>query len=261
MDNAESEQFKNWFFEYTNRYLIADPINREAYELKIAHSFRVRDNCSAIGTSLNLNEEETAIAEAIGLLHDIGRFEQFHRYHTFLDGKSENHAQLGATVLRDANVLSRLEKDVQELILKAVSYHNRLKLPEGESRRVSFFCKLIRDADKIDVLGIVSDYYESNKKSDFIELNLSDAPVYSEEILDDLFKDGLVDMNKMKTLNDFKLLQLGWVYDLNFSLAAKIIKEKHYLEKIRMTLPESDQIDELLSRLNAHLDGLSKKCF
>ena len=259
MDKAESGQFKNWFFEYTNHYLIADPINREAYELKTAHSFRVRDNCSAIGISLNLDEEEIAIAETIGLLHDIGRFEQFYRYHTFLDAKSENHAELGAAVLRDANILSRLEEDVQELILKGVSYHNRLKLPEGESRRVSLFCKLIRDADKVDILGVLSAYYESNKRSDFIELNLPDDPLYSEEILDDLFKKGLVNMNKMRTLNDFKLLQLGWIYDLNFSLAAKMIKEKHYLEKIRATLPESDQIDELLNRLNAHLDGLIKR--
>jgi putative nucleotidyltransferase with HDIG domain len=260
MDKAESEQFQNRFFEYTNGYLIADPVNREAYELKIDHSFRVRDNCSAIGISLNLNEEEIAIAETIGLFHDIGRFEQFHRYHTFLDAKSENHAELGAAVLRNSNILSHLEDDVQEVILKAVSYHNRLKFPEGESRRVSLFCKLIRDADKIDILGIVSAYYEGNRKSDFIELDLPDEPVYSEEILDDLFMNGLVDMNKMKTLNDFKLLQLGWIYDLNFSLAAKIIKEKHYLEKIRRALPESGQIDELLRRLNAHLDGLNKKC-
>jgi HD superfamily phosphohydrolase YqeK len=261
MDKAESEQFKNWFLEYTDRYLFTDPTNREAYELKIAHSFRVRDNCSAIGISLNLNEEEIAIAETIGILHDIGRFEQFRRYHTFSDPKSENHAELGAAVLRDADVLSCLEEDVQELILKAVSYHNRLKLPEGESRRVTLFCKLVRDADKIDIMGIVSDYYESNKKIDFIELNLSDEPVYSHEILNDLFRNGLGDMNKIKTLNDFKLLQLGWAYDLNFPLTAKIIKEKHYLEKIRKALPESEQIDKLLTRLNAHMNRLSKKYF
>jgi len=217
----------------------------------MTHSYRVGDNCSAIGISLNFNEGEIAIAETIGLLHDIGRFEQFRRYHTFSDGKSENHAELGVAVLRDAGVLSHLEVDVQELILKAISYHNRLKLPDGESRRVDLFCRLIRDADKIDILGIVSDYYQSDKKSDFIELNLPDDPIYSEEILDDLFKNGLVDMNKMKTLNDFKLLQLGWVYDLTFSLAARIIREKHYLEKIRMSLPES-----LLPHLTAHLNSL-----
>ena len=260
MDKAESEQIKNWFSEYTNRYLVADPVNSEAYGLKIAHSFRVRDNCSAIGISLNLNEEEIAIAKTVGLVHDVGRFEQFCRYHTFSDGKSENHAELGAAVLRDADVLSRLEEDVQELILKAVSCHNRLKLPEGESRRVTLFCNLLRDADKIDILGVVSAYYESNEKSDFIELNLPDEPIYSKEILDDLFINGLVDMTKMKTLNDFKLLQLGWIYDLNFPLAARMIKEKHYLEKIRAVLPESERIDELLVRLNAHLEGLIRKC-
>jgi HD superfamily phosphohydrolase YqeK len=247
-----------WFIEYTSHYVSSDPVNREAYELKIAHSHNVRENCALIGASINLNEEELAIAETIGILHDIGRFEQFFRYHTFSDGTSENHAELGVKVLRNAPVLSCFEEDERELILKAISYHNRLRLPEGESRRVNLFCRLIRDADKMDIMGIVSDYYESGKKADFIELNLSNEPFYSREILDDLFKNGLVDMNKMETLNDFKLLQLGWVYDLHFSLTAKIIREKHYLEKIRKFLPESTQIDELLNHLNAHLDGLMK---
>ncbi len=260
MDHAESERITSWFVEYTNRYVISDPANYEAYELKIAHSLRVKENCSAIAASLNLNEEERMIAEVIGLLHDTGRFEQFRRYHTFLDGKSENHAELGAAVLRETGILSDLEGDTQEIILKGVSYHNRLRLPDGELRRVNLFCRLIRDADKIDILGVVTDYYESTKKSDFIELSLPDEPVYSEEILNDLFKNGLVDMTKMKTLNDFKLLQLGWVYDLNFPAAARKIKEKRYLERIRLTLPKSGQIDELLKRLNAHLDELIQRC-
>jgi len=63
----------------------------------------------------------------------------------------------------------------------------------------------------------------------------------------------------VKTLNDFKLLQLGWVYDLNFPFTARIIAEKDYVKRIRKTMPESDEIDRLLPRLNAHLRDLGNK--
>jgi len=49
MDQTESEKLTKWFLEYTGQYITADPANREAYELKRAHSLRVRDNCWAIG--------------------------------------------------------------------------------------------------------------------------------------------------------------------------------------------------------------------
>ena len=259
MDQTESEKLMKWFFEYTDQYIAADPANQEAYELKRAHSLRVRDNCWAIGITLRLNEQEMAVARAIGLVHDVGRFEQFRRYNTFSDAKSENHAELGAAVLRAGGVLSDFTKDIQALILKAVSCHNRMKLPEGESQRVTLFCRLIRDADKLDILQVLTSYFESRRKTGFMELDLPDEPVYSKEILDDLFKREPGDMRKVRTLNDFKLLQLGWVYDLNFPFTAKVIAEKHYVKRIRKTMPGSDEIDRLLPRLNAHLRALGNK--
>jgi hypothetical protein len=60
-------------------------------------------------------------------------------------------------------------------------------------------------------------------------------------------------MNKMRTLNDFKLLQLGWIYDLNFPVTVKIIKERQYLEAIRKSLPASEEIDGLMVHLNRFL--------
>ena len=48
---------------------------------------------------LGLNQEQVNLATAIGLLHDIGRFEQVRLYHTFNDGKSVNHAEIGVKIL------------------------------------------------------------------------------------------------------------------------------------------------------------------
>lgn len=256
MNVREMERLKGWFDEYVREYPVFDPAGRDAYELKSGHSLRVAENCVMIGQSLNFDGRELALAEAIGLLHDIGRFEQFRRYRTFRDGKSENHALLGAAVLEENNVLATLGEDERQLILAAVSCHNMLGVPPELPRRENLFCRLIRDADKIDIMGVVSAYYESGQKSDFIELDLPDEPVCSAGIVDDLFKGRPVDMRKMKTLNDFKLLQLGWVHDLNFPLAARMIDERGYLETIRRSLPESERIDELLAFLKRRLASL-----
>ena len=62
-------------------------------------------------------------------------------------------------------------------------------------------------------------------------------------------------MTDLKTLNDFKLLQLGWVYDLNFRRTFQIVRERRYLEKIRQVLPQSSvRMEEVYDRVNAYLE-------
>jgi putative nucleotidyltransferase with HDIG domain len=253
MNNIEFKNLQSWFSQYTNQYTSLNSTYKEAYKLKIRHSAKVSLISADIGRSLNLNNEDIALAETIGLFHDIGRFEQFRRYKTFLDNKSENHADLGVKVLHDGHILNHLDNDIREIIEKAISYHNRLKIPDEESPRVVLFSKLIRDADKLDIFDLVSTYYNGNGRSAVIELDLPDEPGYSSEMLSDLFNDELVNMKKMRTLNDFKLLQLGWIYDLNFPITEKIIKERQYLEAIRRSLPVSKEIDKLMVHLNEYL--------
>jgi putative nucleotidyltransferase with HDIG domain len=256
MNDNEFQNLKSWFSRYTDGFSSLNTIHREAYKLKIRHSVKVSRICADIGRSLHLDNEDVALAEAIGLFHDIGRFEQFSRYETFLDRKSENHAALGVEVLRECQVLKHLDSDMCEIIEKAVSYHNRLQIPAEESLRVVLFSKLIRDADKLDIFDLVSVYYNGNGRSAVIELDLPDEPGYERDMVADLYKNKLADMNKMRTLNDFKLLQLGWIYDLNFPLTIKRIKERQYLEAIRKSLPVSEEIDLLMVYLNRYLDRM-----
>ena len=68
-------------------------------------------------------------------------------------------------------------------------------------------------------------------------------------------KGKLVQMTDLRTLNDFKLLQLGWVYDLNFPRTFQIVKERRYLEKIRQALPQSSsRVEEIYARARAYLE-------
>ena len=259
MNKTELHRLKSWFSQYTNQFSSPDSLHREAYGIKIGHSARVSRICGDIGRSLRLNDEDISLAETIGLFHDIGRFEQYRIYNTYLDKKSENHAELGVKVLQEYRLLEHLDSDSQDIIRNAISCHNRLRLPAEVSPRSVLFSKLIRDADKLDIFDLVMNHYRGNGRSAVIELDLPDEPGYSTGILSDLFAHQLVDMKKMRTLNDFKLIQMGWVYDLNFPITIKTVQERRYLEAIRKSLPASGEIDEALAYLNEYLERARRR--
>ena len=66
-------------------------------------------------------------------------------------------------VLREKEILDLLDKRSRDMIFKSILNHNRLRIPEGETESVAFFSKLLRDADKIDIYRVVTDYYGSVK--------------------------------------------------------------------------------------------------
>jgi hypothetical protein len=51
----------------------------------------------------------------------------------------ENHGGLGVKVLQHEKTLAALNEDTQELVLKTISYHNRLSVPEDESHMCIYF--------------------------------------------------------------------------------------------------------------------------
>ena len=87
------------FKEYTDAYDASD----EKIALKIRHTYRVAGLCEQIARSEKRSEEEQSLAWLLGMLHDVGRFEQLRRYDTFSDADSVDHAQLGADILFAGN--------------------------------------------------------------------------------------------------------------------------------------------------------------
>ena len=85
----------NAFAEYVRNY---DPSD-EKIKLKIDHTYRVAGLCQRIAESLGLSEPDVDIAWLLGMLHDIGRFEQIRRFGTFNDAQSVDHAEFGADLL------------------------------------------------------------------------------------------------------------------------------------------------------------------
>ncbi len=248
---------KTWFDEYTRRFSSDDPVVQDAMDLKVEHTRRVCEAIVGIGSGLSLSSEDQCIAEASALLHDIGRFDQYRRYRTFSDDKSENHALLGAKVIQSNRILQDLEGEITELIVFLVRSHNLLDLPSEAPARSLLFLKLLRDADKLDIWRVVTDYYHNHKhnRSEAVELDLPDTPEVSEPVYETLMSGRLVRMTDLKTLTDFKLLQLGWVYDLNFPVTFRLVLEKGYLERILDALPQdSDRVKKIYEQARAYTE-------
>lgn len=71
IENAKLE-----FIKYTDNYT---NLGKECIG-KVNYTFRVMDLCGEIAASLDLSEEKVELAKLCGLLHDLGRFEQWKRY-------------------------------------------------------------------------------------------------------------------------------------------------------------------------------------
>lgn len=253
---AVADIIRKWFSGYVAGFKELDEELRQNIVLKEEHTKRVCREILRIGTQLNLNDGELRLAEIIALLHDVGRFEQYARYHTFRDQKSENHATLGISILKRFGVLEPVNEATRTLILRVIGFHNRATLPHGESETCLFFTKLLRDADKLDIWKVVTDYYhrKDERRNGALELDLPDTPEISEQVYRDLVNQRIVDVKHIRNLNDFKLLQMGWAFDVNFSPTLRSVKSRRYLEKIRDVLPNTDKMRTVYNVVRVYLD-------
>jgi hypothetical protein len=169
---------------------------------------------------------------------------------------------LGLDVLRSAKVLEGLDDSERQLIEKAIEYHGLKELPGDLDGQCLLFSKLIRDADKIDIFYVVTEYYRQyreNPKDFMLELEFPDEPSCSPELIDELLAERRIDYSRLRTLNDMKLLQLGWVYDINFTLTLKRVKQRRFLEKIAESLPATEAVEKAGKKIFEYVDSRIKQ--
>ncbi|MCF7910966.1 MAG: HD domain-containing protein [Candidatus Cloacimonetes bacterium] len=248
------KDIRNWFNMYVQDF--AEGADRHNIILKIEHSQRVVADIIAIGKALGLSGDKLYLAEIIGILHDVGRFEQYKRYGTYSDAKSLDHAKFGVGIIREKKILLEMPERERELVIKAVLYHNRLRLPVDEQPEILFFSRLLRDADKLDIFKVVTDYYAERHlgRNETLELDLPEAGEVSEIVYQAVAGRKEVDFKQIRNLNDFKMLQAGWVYDLNFVPAIRFFRERGYLAKLKAALPANERTAEIFLKIDAYID-------
>ena len=213
----------------------------ESILLKEQHTHRVCADIKRLCQLRKHDKELTTIAFLAALYHDIGRFEQFYRHQTFSDLQSENHALLSLEVMDRERVFAHVPSHWEDAIRTAIRQHNLPKSPASNSEH-ALLGQLLRDADKLDIWNTVIHYYhrkDQTRHNRTLELGLPDNEHITPEVLNALITGTIVDNRKLKSINDFKLLQLGWVFDVNFTETLALIEERKYLSKIFNTLPQT----------------------
>ena len=247
--------FKQQFSNFCRSFSSENSEDQRNIDLKEDHTRRVCENMVGIGSGLSLSRNRMLLAETIGLFHDIGRFPQYAKYKTFRDSISVNHGLLGAETLIEKKILQNLSPDEQEIIIQSVKFHNAFAVPKKEKEEIIFFIRLIRDADKLDIWRVFLEYYEApdEDRATAVGLDLPDVPEYTEAILATLFQQEIVSLSKIKTLNDFKLLQLSWVFDLNYKPAFRLLLERDYVNRLIAHLPQTEGIEKASSLLKEYV--------
>ena len=255
MTHNQFESIKQWFDDYIHQFHSDDIDFQKNIELKREHSYYVWNNTIDLGNHSSLKESEYIQLQIAGLLHDAGRFEQFSRYHTFSDKKSVNHGLLGVEVLQEKKILNDLPPDEQNRILTAIENHNKKEITGDFDNTTLTLVKMLRDADKLDIWRIVTEYYckTEEETNNTLQLDLPDKPEINPKNYQDLLNEKMVDLNNLETLNDFKLLQIGWIYDLNFQRSFQILDKNKYLDIIFKTLPNTDEIKTIQQKTNDYL--------
>lgn len=227
--------------ELARDHFPTDPQDQANMALKLDHCLRVFQEAEQITAQEDIAPAATRCSLWAALFHDIGRFEQYAAYKTFDDRKSADHGQLGVRTLKRHGLLASLNGQDGKAVCAAVVLHNRRFLPPGLPEWVAVPARVVRDADKLDILLIMLEHLHPGVENNpVVTLGLRDEPeTCSVELVEQVLAGRLGDYAKMRTLNDFRLLLCSWVHDLNFSATKQAVRERGYLYELLGGLPDT----------------------
>ena len=250
------EELKQWLASYSDGYNHGDAVRRYHIELKRRHSLRVCAQMKHLARQMGLSATDVETSQVLGLLHDVGRFEQYDRFRTFLDDRSLDHAAAGVKTIQSQNLLQALEPVRRHWILDAIRHHNKAALPGDLDGKDLFWARLIRDGDKLDIWRVLLGKYcstkEKNPTDPFRNFPAEAGP--SDNVYDAVMAGAIVDMRDVTCMNDAKLLQMAWVFDLNYTPSFYMVRRRRYLEKIYRTMPEDPRIREAYHHIRIFLE-------
>ncbi len=225
----DRQAVKETFAAYTRGYDPEDP----KIALKIAHTYRVADNCEKIARSIDLPDEDVELAWLSGMLHDVGRFEQVKRYNTFIDSESVDHAEFGADLLFGKDRLIdgyTSDRSCDELLEIVIRQHNKYRMSKSVEGRTLVFCNILRDADKVDILRV-------NVETPMEEIyNVSEEELLtsgvSEKVMEQVREHHAVNRDVMVSPAEHLIGHIALSFELVYPKSWEIAKEQGYIYRM-----------------------------
>ena len=251
-------EMHTWMNAYMRSFRTNDPEVMRGIQLKEIHTCYVTAHARALAKHLGCYAHDMAIAEIIGLFHDVGRFRQYARYRTFNDAASEDHAELGLKVLAEEDILAPLSDADAEVVRFAIKYHNKKEIAETDDERKLFFAQVIRDADKLDIYRVLLPFLTPEGAEQAPNFVPSDAAQeVSPDFVADFAAGRQADYYRLRTHGDRKIVRLMWIYDINFMWTLRRIVERGYVDAFIASLPAQEGIAEGVARLR---DYIERRC-
>lgn len=248
---------KHIFSAYTDDFLSNNDEFDKNIQLKIKHSLLVQKEARSLATAEQFPPRLAAITEIAALFHDIGRFEQLKKFNTFVDCKSIDHGELGREVLNKTQMLAILPKKDAKIIHEATALHNKRALPDNLEGETLLVTRAVRDADKLDIMRVLLNEYAKGKLDPTVILHLEESDEISPKVMAHLDNNETPSIADFKTLTDFKLAQMAWVYDLNYANSIQEFKSRKYHLQIAGHLPDAPLVKKYCKNIFTYLEEAS----
>ena len=128
---------------------------------------------------------------------------------------------------------------------------------EGLTEEENLFCKIIRDADKLDIFYVLCNY---DFESAFWYKDFKIEEV-SKEIMHELKDIHKLDYGNIKNNADQIAVPFAYTFDLNFEFSLRYLKEKRYLDEFTKLVCEQfkskkvhEQTREMLEYVNKYIE-------
>ena len=247
----------DWFNKYYGSFTELSENHLRIFEIKKEHSLRVAEIALHLTDKLEWAEEDKKLTFLIGILHDIGRFSQMLEFNTFSDEKSVDHAERAITVIKESNLLDILNISNKELVFAAILNHNKFKIQEGLTGQELLHSKLIRDADKLDIYRVLTEYYSkrNGELNHTLSWELQKGTIVSPAVAKEVLSGKMVSKKNLVSEIDVKIMQLSWVYDLNFRPTFEYLLKYRYLENVYSSLPKNDLVIEIYRKIKVFTEN------
>lgn len=236
------DKLKEVFTNYVNNY----NIHEKAISKKYYHSLRVMDLSREIATYNSLSELDIELATVIGLLHDYGRFEQWSKFHTYNDTLSIDHGDLAVLRLFKENAITKYypKEKYYPIIYNAIKYHNKYCYPKNLTIHSTNHCKIIRDADKLDI-------FQNIIKNNSLK---EDQSQISENITTLFYQNKPIDYHSVTNSNDIIILYLAMIFDLNYQYSYKYLYHYQIVDKLYASIKNKHKFKKYFEYINKYIN-------
>jgi len=235
MNTEALARIREWFITYTSGFADENRRLHPFLQLKFDHSLKVAETSRDLAAALGWDGGDIITAEALGLLHDTGRFSQFADFGSFIDAKTVDHGERGWEVIRCGEVLADCSSRDQKHVMIGVRFHNRREMPDHFDGDTLNFLQLIRDADKLDIMRLVNEAAARCTGEEFAEMfpGITLEGGETPELVEAVRAGKKPSFALVRTCADILIMLRSWEDQLNFEPSRRFLTRKGGPKSVR----------------------------